>query len=73
MTVESSPVAGGREERLVRLLERARNILANMAAENEPRIAFGFQRWPVHHEPLRADAKNILPAIDAALSEERTK
>lgn len=52
-------------EVLVRLLERCRTVLGNMAAENEPVIAFGFQRWKINHEPLRADAKNLVAIIDA--------
>lgn len=36
-----------------------------MAQENEGAI---FNRWPIHHEPLRADAKNVVPVIDAFLS-----
>lgn len=54
--------------RLRALLERARTILGNMALENDPRIAFKFQRWPISHEPLRADARALLPEIDAALA-----
>ena len=46
-------------------LRRARVILANMAQENEGAI---FNRWPINHEPLRNDAKNALPEIDAALT-----
>ena len=46
------------------VLIRARTILGNMALENEGAIFF---RWPISHEPLGADAKNLLPVIDAAL------
>ncbi len=56
-------------ERLRRALERARTILGNMAKENPPVIAFGWQRWPISHEPLRADARRLLPDIDAILAE----
>lgn len=47
-------------------LERCRTVLGNMAQENEGAI---FNRWPINHEPLRHDAKNLLPVIDQALSE----
>jgi hypothetical protein len=40
-------------------------ILSNMAQENEGAI---FNRWPISHEPLRADAKNRLPSVRAFLS-----
>lgn len=46
----------------VEVIERARNVLNNMAQEHEGAI---FNRWPIHHEPLRADAKNVVPVIDA--------
>lgn len=49
---------------IVNVLERARTILANMARENEGAI---FQRWPNNHEPLRGDAKRLLPDLDAVL------
>jgi len=53
--------------RLLGLLGRCRTILANMALEREGAI---FRRWPISHEPLRADAKNVLPLIDAAIEGE---
>ena len=43
--------------------DRAVTILANMAREREVwwrRMLQG--RWPVHHEPLRNDAANLLRA-----------
>lgn len=52
-------------EDLVLMLKRCRTILGNMAEERE-----GFwneltgRRWPINHEPLRSDAKNIVPLID---------
>ena len=49
------------------LLERCRTILANIALEREPKWGIGM-RWPIHHEPLRHDARNILPEIDRALA-----
>ena len=52
-------------EQMRRALERARTVLGNMAEENAGSM---FLRWPIHHEPLRADARNLLPAIDAALA-----
>lgn len=54
----------GELARLVGVLERARTILGNMAQENEGAI---FNRWPISHEPLRADAKGLLPEIDDVL------
>jgi hypothetical protein len=60
MTDDAETVA-----RLRRLLERAEIILGNMAMENSNKF-FG-RRWPIHHEPLRADAKSLLPEIAAAL------
>ncbi len=56
----------GELARLVGVLERARTILANMAAENGGPMAI-FNRWPISHEPLRADAKGLLPEIDDVL------
>jgi len=53
-----------REEMLVNVLERCRTVLGNMAMENEGAV---FNRWPIHHEPLRNDARNLLPVIDAVL------
>ncbi len=50
--------------RLLGLLGRCRTILANMALEREGAI---FRRWPINHEPLRGDAKGVLPLIDAAI------
>lgn len=38
---------------------RATDILANMAQENTGWWAW-FNRWPIHHEPLRTDAQNLL-------------
>lgn len=44
-------------------LSRARTILENMAMERiNP-----WRRWVIHHEPLRADAKALLPIINAVL------
>jgi len=53
-----------REEILVNVLERCRTVLGNMAMENEGAV---FNRWPINHEPLRNDARNLLPVIDAVL------
>jgi hypothetical protein len=38
-----------------------------MAKENEGAI---FNRWPIHHEPLRSDARNLLPLIDEVLGDD---
>lgn len=51
-------------EALRLLLARCRTILGSMAKENESAI---FNRWPINHEPLRADARALLPEIDKAL------
>jgi hypothetical protein len=44
-------------------LRRCQIVLGNMALENEGAI---FNRWPINHEPLRNDARNLLPVIEAA-------
>lgn len=49
------------------ILMRCRTVLANMALENEGHKAI-FNRWPISHEPLRSDAKNLVPLIDEALA-----
>jgi chromosome segregation ATPase len=46
------------------VLHSSRTILGNMAAENKDAI---INRWPIKHEPLRADARNLLPLIDKVL------
>ena len=46
------------------VLHSSRMILGNMAAENKDAI---INRWPIKHEPLRADARNLLPLIDKVL------
>jgi hypothetical protein len=51
--------------RLKALLCRCRTVLANMARENEGAM---FGRWPINHEPLRADARNLVPLIDAVVA-----
>lgn len=51
------------------LLERCRTILGNMAQENQGAI---FNRWPISHEPLRNDARGILPELDAAIDAARS-
>lgn len=53
---------------IVAVLVRAQTILENMAMERTPAALWG-NRWPIHHEPLRADAKALLPVIRAALEE----
>jgi hypothetical protein len=54
-------------EALPNILMRCRTVLGNMALENEAGLASIFDRWPISHEPLRADAKNLVPLIDEAL------
>lgn len=56
-----------RDEALESLLERCGTVLGNMALENETGLGAIFNRWPISHEPLRSDAKNLVPLIDAAL------
>ena len=57
-------IAATKRDRLHSVLERARCILNNMAWENAGAI---FNRWPISHEPLRNDARNLLPEADATL------
>ncbi len=53
---------------LVMILRRCRTVLGNMAEEREGLWeALTGRRWPVNHEPLRADAKNLVPLIDDVL------
>ena len=59
-----------RIEALEAALRRCQTVLGNMAAENEGAI---FNRWPINHEPLRNDARHLLPVIDAALAPEQEK
>ena len=47
------------------VLMRCRTVLGNMALENEGAI---FNRWPINHEPLRNDARSLLPVVDTALA-----
>ena len=49
-------------------LGRTRNVLNNMAMEHATGWRSIFARWPIHHEPLRSDARGLLPVIDAALA-----
>jgi hypothetical protein len=50
------------------ILRRCRTVLGNMAEEREGLLeALTGRRWPVNHEPLRADAKNLVPLIDDVL------
>lgn len=53
--------------RLRAALGRARDILGNMALEHETGWRSVFARWPIHHEPLRSDARAVLPIINAVL------
>lgn len=57
-------------EQLEATLRRCRSVLGNMAMENEGAI---FNRWPISHEPLRSDARGLLPVIDATLAPEQDK
>ena len=58
--------AQARATELEQALRRCRTVLGNMAEEREGAI---FNRWPINHEPLRADARRLLPVIDAALED----
>jgi hypothetical protein len=62
-----SSSSNDRIEELEAALGRCRSVLGNMAMENEGAI---LNRWPISHEPLRSDARNLLPVIDAALGED---
>lgn len=57
-------------ETLNRVLVRCRTILGNMARERPRsfRTIVLNDRWPINHEPLRADAKALLSVIDATLN-----
>lgn len=54
-----------RVDDLTLALKRCRTVLENMAEEREGfwNELFG-RRWVINHEPLRADAKNLVPLID---------
>lgn len=62
--VNAAPILMDEIGRLRNMLERAQTILNNMAQENEGAI---FCRWPISHEPLRADARSLLPEIERVL------
>ena len=49
------------------MLDHCRTILSNLARENEGAI---FDRWPIKAEPLRADAKRLLPELAELLGVE---
>ncbi len=49
------------------VLNRCYHVLNNMAAENKGAIFF---RWPINHEPLRHDARNLLPLIAEVLGDD---
>ncbi len=51
------------------VLERCRTVLGNMALETERHPLSLLPRWPISHEPLRADARNLLPIIDKELED----
>ena len=67
--LRSAPVPSAEAvEKAAMALDRARTVLGNMAAENEGTFGAFFGRWPIHHEPLRGDAKRLLPIIDDVLA-----
>lgn len=55
--------------KLANVLIRCQTVLGNMALENETGLASIFDRWPISHEPLRADARGLVPVIADALAE----
>lgn len=68
-TVEAGDVEALRRElaHVLYVLSRCHTVLFNMAQENEGAIFF---RWPINHEPLRHDARNLLPLIDEVLGDD---
>jgi hypothetical protein len=53
---------------LIAVLRRCRTVLGNMAEEREGLSnALLGRRWSINHEPLRADAKHLVPLIDDLL------
>lgn len=57
---------------LYAMLERCRTVLGNMAEERPGVLnALLGLRWPMNHEPLRADARNLLTMIDELLPVKR--
>lgn len=64
------------EERALSLLLRCNTVLGNMAWEREGfwNSLFG-RRWVISDEPLRADAKGLLPEIEKVMADanERAK
>jgi hypothetical protein len=59
-----------RVDALEAALRHCQIVLGNMALENKGAV---FNRWPINHEPLRNDARNLLPVIKAALAPEQDK
>lgn len=57
-----------RNETLRNTLGRCRTVLNNMALEHKTGWRSIFARWPIHHEPLRNDARNLLPIIDIVMA-----
>lgn len=56
----------------VALLKRCRTVLGNMAMERTGFWAALFgRRWPINHEPLRSDARHLLPLIDELIGAEK--
>ncbi len=57
----------------IMLLERCRTILGNMAKENDKKWwQFWISRWEISDEPLRNDAKNLLPLIEKLLDRDHS-
>ncbi len=56
-----------KEEILRAVLADCRIVLSNMALENKRSLNPFKSRWPIHHEPLRNDARTLLKRIDSIL------
>lgn len=57
-----------RNEALRNALGCCRTVLNNMALEHTTGWRSIFARWPINHEPLRSDARNLLPIVDDVMA-----
>jgi len=62
-----------REQLLQSLLADCHAVLSNMALENPSNWNPFRSRWPISHEPLRADARALLPRIEAQIFPSRRR
>lgn len=53
----------------VATLRRCESLCRHLTQENTGLRRYLVSRWPINHEPLRADAANLLPDIRAAIGE----